>query len=423
MLGGSHMQGRCQLLHTSAVLLTIGLAVGIRTPSAWPQNQPLPPWTLRLENPPFDPNKPTVVYFGGGRCVGGYPRQKWGAWHELANVLGFPSGYRPDAVGGEPWRTYYRYGDEIFLYLSAVAPEYKQPIQMIGWSTGGQPAVDAAIRLNSYGDRRYAVNRVTEIDAFCRWQLQGMEVYVASNALLAESVIPGEPFLHEHYWGEDYTLTGLVPAGVLGVYVEGYDHAGVLGWYRDSLANELATDFNSGVVAGAYWSVVGPGKNLTLTAEEPGYHFRWRDGEGMTLFDQLTFPGRLPEPLTLVEPFTLPDVEGVILTCTESTNAVAYELLLGVDPQGLEDFIVVSETPEPPAEPVSSLPVDAQWWTIRVRDANGSTIFADPIPIGLPLQLQPVAVEKALVREPVSKKNHAALVGLGHERRCRDRLQ
>ena len=65
------MQSRCQLLHTSAVLLIIGMAVGIRTPSAWTQNQPVPPWTLRLENPPFDPNQATVVYFGGGRCVGG----------------------------------------------------------------------------------------------------------------------------------------------------------------------------------------------------------------------------------------------------------------------------------------------------------------------------------------------------------------
>jgi len=381
LLRGWHLGSSCRLLCHVIVLFVVG-TFGYTMTNVARAGEPLVlPWTLRLENPPFDPNKPTVIYFGGGRCVGGYPRQTWGAWHDQANVIGFPSGYRPDAVRGEVWRTYYRYGDEIFLYLSTVAPEYEQPIQTIGWSTGGQPAVDAAIRLNSYGDPRYAVNRVTEIDAFCRWQLQGMDVYVASNTLLAESAIPGEPFLHEHYWGEDYLLTGLVPAGVLGVYLEGYDHAGALRWYRDSLANELANEFNAGVVAGAYWSVVGPGKNLTLTSEDAGHHFRWQDEERMTLFDEAAYPGRFPEPVTLIPPFYSPDANGVILTCAETANAATYELLLGSDPNRLVDFVVVSETPDPPFEPVTNPPVGAVWWTVRVRDDFGSTIYADPMPI------------------------------------------
>jgi hypothetical protein len=342
---------------------------------------------LRLENPPFDPNRPAVVYFGGGRCVGGYGGQAWGTWYDRANVLSLPGGYRPDAVSGETWRTYYRYGDEILAYLSAVAPEYEQPIQIIGWSTGGQPAVDAAIRLNSHGDPRYAVNRVTEIDAFCRWQLQGMNVYEASNALLAESAVAGEPFLHEHYWGDDYPLTGRVPPGVLGVHVEGYDHGQVLFWYRDSFDNEGANAFNDGVVAGTYWSVFGPGKNLTLSPDDPGHHFVWRDEEGMLPFDEVAYPGRLPEPVTLIDPFRVPGVKGVVLTCTESTNAVVYELLLGPDPHRLAGFILVSETAEPPAQPVVTLPFDVTWWTVRVRDVFGSTIHADPIPVDLPTDL------------------------------------
>jgi hypothetical protein len=344
-------------------------------------NQAALPAELRLENPPFDPNKPTVIYFGGGRCVGGYPAQAWRAWHDLANVVSLPGGYRPDAVSGEAWRTYYRYGDTILIYLSTVAPQYEKPIQLIGWSTGGQPAVDSAIRLNSYGDPRYAVNRVTEIDAFCRWQLQGMDVYVASNALLAESAVPGEPFLHDHYWGDDYPLTDIVPPGVLGVHVEGYDHAEVLFWYRDSLENDLTNEFNAGIVAGAYWSVIGPGSNLALTPDDPGHHLRWRDEEGMTLFNEATFPGRLPEPIVLVGPLDAPEAEGFILTCGESINGIAYELLLGADPSRLEEFVVVSETAEPPTEPVTTLPFDITWWTIRVRDSFGSTIYADPLPL------------------------------------------
>ena len=54
----------------------------------------------------------------------------------------------------------------IIVFISKVAPNYAQPIQTMGWSTGGQPALDAGIRLNRvYKDRRYAVNHVTELDA------------------------------------------------------------------------------------------------------------------------------------------------------------------------------------------------------------------------------------------------------------------
>jgi hypothetical protein len=35
----------------------------------------------------------------------------------------------------------------IIVYLSSVAPDYRQPIQTSGWSTGGQPAIDVALRL------------------------------------------------------------------------------------------------------------------------------------------------------------------------------------------------------------------------------------------------------------------------------------
>jgi len=57
--------------------------------------------TLKLENPSFDANNPTVIYFGGGDCVSGSAGQPWNvpAWSSRANVIDFPSGYARDSGG------------------------------------------------------------------------------------------------------------------------------------------------------------------------------------------------------------------------------------------------------------------------------------------------------------------------------------
>ena len=68
------------------------------------------PATLQQQNPPFDPNKPTVFYFSGGDCVTGFANeQAWGnpAWLEKANIVNFPAGYAPDNVSYEAYQTYY----------------------------------------------------------------------------------------------------------------------------------------------------------------------------------------------------------------------------------------------------------------------------------------------------------------------------
>ena len=124
----------------------------------------------------------------------------------------FLQGYVPDSRTSESTiaggSTYYHYGDMIIVFLSKVAPQYQQPIQTIGWSAGGAPAVDAGIRLNrAYKDARYAVNHVTELDSPCRWLDQAMNVftssnaYTSSNALFLTSVVDGEQCWHDHYWG------------------------------------------------------------------------------------------------------------------------------------------------------------------------------------------------------------------------------
>jgi len=338
--------------------------------------------TLQQENPPFDPNKPTVIYFGGGDCVNG--SGTWGSWYDLANVIS--SDYGPDTVEYELWHTYYQYGDMIIVYLSSVAPDYKQPIQTIGFSAGADPAIDVGIRLNrAYADVRYAVNHVTHLDDGCRIVPQsggswGLYTQIVQSFL--SSSVDGEQCWIEFYYGT--TATGhedepFPPIDILWVSL-GLGHSEVRNWYRNSLAGNDMNNFNSGVVAGAYWSVIGPGKNLQL-APTDAYYFRWNGTQtsgSMGFFDEGLYPGRLPEPVTLAAPNYVQDARGYILTCEESQNAVGYELLIGSDPYRVMDYEVISDTPAPPNEVTKILPPEGVWWTVRVREEYGSTIYADP---------------------------------------------
>lgn len=201
----------------------------------------------------------------------------------------------------------------------------------------------------------------------------------------------------EQCWIDSYEGTGpYFYASVLNVQVAQNDHGFPPTWYKASLATAAMNQFNHGVVAGAYWSVIGPGRNLQLAAT-PGrvpYQFRWTGSTSagtMGFFDVSLHPGQLPEPVTLVGPLST-DVAGAVkLTCKPSENAVRYQLLLGSDPYRVMDYNVVSETPEPPEAVITKLPFAQTWWTVRVYDAQGSSIYADPLPLtvfGLSLPVQ-----------------------------------
>jgi hypothetical protein len=99
----------------------------------------------------------------------------------------------------------------------------------------------------------------------------------------------------------------------------------------------------------------------------------------MDFYDESNHPGKLPEPITLIRPLDVEDSDGFVMTCEESENAVGYELLLGKDPYRVMDFDIISDTPAPPNDVITTIPIDRTWWTVRVRDQYGSTIHADPI--------------------------------------------
>ncbi len=334
-----------------------------------------------LKNDSFDPDKPTFIFFGGGDCVTGPPKYAQSSfrdppWFMRANIIEFPKGYWPDNSTGPP--TYYQCGDMIIVYLSAVAPDYKQLIQSVGHSTGGMPAIDVGIHLNlTYADRRYAVNRVTLLDCGCR-TASGYSSCI--DQFLVNSV-DGEQCWVDNYEsgaGEWLSLNGL------SVYAT-FGHVDFWSWYGGSLTNADTNTFNNGVVAGAYWSVAGPGKNLQL-GPEPGrtYTFQWhgsRSSGHMDFYDEPNHPGRLPEPVTLVGPSdgAIVDATGAVLSCEVSENTVGYQLLFGRDPYHM--VYLFSDTPSAPGESVTAFPFEQCWWTVRAYDEYGSTIHADPMHI------------------------------------------
>jgi parallel beta-helix repeat protein len=338
---------------------------------------------LRLENPPFADNKPTVIYFGGGNCVTGGGSLGGTAWAEKANIISFGY-YAPDPGGG--LRTYYRCGDLIIAYLSSVAPDYKQAIQTIGFSTGGDPAIDVGIHLNRvYRDARYAVNRVTLLDAPCRWNENSAFVFKSAELFLT-SAVDGEQCWIDEYYGVDASgapHTYFTWPDELVVSL-GLSHGGVLNWYRSSLTSNDMNNFNSGLIAGTYWSVIGPGKNLQLAPGIDAFYFRW-DGNTqsgkMSFYEKELHPGNLPEPVTLVGPEndSFVDANGDLFSCEESENAAGYQLLFGSDPYRVMDYYVVSDTLYPPIGVITSSPFEPTWWTVKVYDQYGSTIYADPI--------------------------------------------
>lgn len=351
---------------------------------------PLPIYRFTLDylqsSGPFDPNKPTFVWFSGGdcwTCAAGF----WGSenlaaralWEDKANII--RTHYcRPDIcksadcpryyLGKPP--TYYRIGNSLIVFLSSLAPEYDQPIETAGFSTGGMPAIDAAIRMNSFQDPRYNVNRVSLLDAACRYYEPYIEAF-ASNSVASESSGVVD---YSAMYGRS---TGYFEAGGLNVYVQG-DHGAPL----RALCNSILPDsystpdiYNLGVVAGSFLSVVGEGKNYHLPpqATEP-YLFLWDDD--VNHFDRANYPGMLPEPVTLVGPNdgTIADAMGVTLGCETSENAVVYQLLWGPDKANLP---VVLEQDGPLSIPTGPLPPgQVFYWTIKVRDRYGVTIHADP---------------------------------------------
>ena len=328
--------------------------------------------TLTLHNPPFDPNKPTIVAFAGGNCNtgGAFRFNDDPLWIENANLVTSVGDYGPP---------YYLYADYLITYLAAQAPNYTQPIQTQGFSTGAMVAMEIARRLNTvYGDPRYTIQRVAFLDAGCHFY-----GYPEIIELLHTQGLTGQPF-----WVENYYSTARYFNNTLNIRfpTPPADHHMPRNWYGDSQQSNWWPDgdmYNDGIMGGYYLSVAGPGKNMRIADDPTPYFFEWVPGDQQYLipFDETRFPGRLPEPVTLLAPTHSDDQPGLVLSCESSRNAVTYELLLGDKPAPVDEYTVAATSDTPLQVVLTELPYAVTWWTVRVQDAHGSTIYADPQPL------------------------------------------
>jgi hypothetical protein len=272
-------------------------------------------------------------------------------------------------------RTYYKTGDMIIAYIYSLAPKYNQRIQTMGWSTGGQPAMDSAIRINlTYQDTRYAINRITFLDARCRSYGPNITTYM------------NNPVHGEQCWVDSYESTDTFYSSVLNVKFSQGNHLTPPEYYRNSLINPQMHNYNGGLVTGAYWSILGAGKNLQMrySPNTTAYVFMTYNAisagsTAVQFFNESLYPGKLPEPVTLMAPVDAGDPNGAILTCKVSQNAVGYQLLFGSNPDRVMGFTVISDTPNPPSDIIIGLPFEETWWTVKAYDRYGTTIYADPI--------------------------------------------
>lgn len=345
----------------------------------------VPRWsnpTLTLINGPFKTNRPTIFGFGGGDCSSGFGMSEFtSSWLSRANIFTESYSRDPLSSGNDP--QYSGYGDQLMVTLSSLASAYDQPIQTIGYSTGCMPACDVAERLNlRYRDSRYLVNRVTLVDSGCSRD------YGANIDRLVANRVPGAMFWIDNH----YSVAGRFRPGTLNAEfpVPPADHGTPNAWYVGSW--DLATpyrpvDFNDGVFAGAFFSVIGPGRNYQLETKRSEYYFGWKapttpgyayPARSLVPMLPALYPARLPGAVELIGPTNRAMAAGgqTLLSCQPVVNAARYQILIGSNARQVDR--VAWEGKTPPEQALAELPFSTTWWTVRVTDAYGTSSWGDP---------------------------------------------
>ncbi len=333
--------------------------------------------TLDLENPPFDPNRPTIVFFGGGDGTdGGMSTSSLeGEWARRANIINFPEysagiGFSP----GEP--LYLNCAELLLAFLSSVAPAYDQPIQLIGFSTGARPATAVGDYINTWDifclhDARYNTNRITLLDGFLP-DLENLDSYQRDSIIDEPCEIDSYGVIFQHFY-----------PGAINVSFQKAFHNTPHIWFANSISPSAWANedmFAHGLTGGAYISVVGPGKNLRMKKDASQYHFKWVGTmpDTFSYFDKVAAPGLLPQAVSLIGPRNGSKInpKGAVFSCRPCENVIGYRLLFGPDQDHLKD--VVSDTTKPPKKRVSVIPYTQTYWAIEARDRFGTTMTSDP---------------------------------------------
>lgn len=331
---------------------------------------------LRLESGAFNPNLPTIVFFGGGNCVQSWVgTETWEnentigeAWFEKANVISFYY-YEPDEPLDDT--TYFNCAQMVVDTLASLAPSYNQPLQACGFSTGGTPALDLGILVNTMAKGlAYEVEQVVLMDSPCYAYEDRIEVFNNSGGV-------GKPRVVFNLLGALRNADEPYPNTVNAFIMDSHDD--VFWWYVNTLGMETGNAYSNGMGSGAFWSVFGEGQHLDFGRKtgKPLYFYKWTGDEkqgAYALYSTTSGNGLLPEPVRLNAPIYDEDNK-VLLTCQASENAVAYELLVGAESDNMA--LLGSSAPKP-FDVAVALPEGTRYWTIRVRNQYGTSIFATP---------------------------------------------
>ncbi|HBG26178.1 MAG TPA: hypothetical protein DDX75_03700 [Phycisphaerales bacterium] len=328
---------------------------------------------LVISNPPFDPEKPTILAFGGGNCTTGGSLSFGGTWSQKVNWITVSSYGTP----------YTKYGDMLLVLLSEIAPNYKEAIQTTGYSTGNKPAMEVAWYLNMYyKDPRYVVNRVSLLDAVCNNLSSRVSQYYSNR-------VAGEQCWVDNYISNDtsYSIAAIISNTLNITCQPKRSHSYPVSKYMSSSFNYQ----NNGLDAFAYLSVIGEGKNFQLNTQANKYFFKIDSSENIVFYNQTSYPGKILAPVQLTG---IPDgsdigEEYAVLGCLPCENAVKYELLMGPDKYSM--IYKICESGQPIEKTMDAFPYKNTYWTIKCYDQFGSSIYADPILIKSDNIAKPVA--------------------------------
>src|SRR5262249_25600680 len=117
------------------------------------------------------------------------------------------------------------------------------------------------------------------------------------------------------------------------------DHATPPSWYFSSWNMNVPdpTNFNNGGLAGAFFSVIGPGKNYQLETSQSDYYFGWTaiksasfPIKNLVQLRPITCPARLPGLVQLQGPEdgALVQPGKAMFACQPVLNAVRYQILI-----------------------------------------------------------------------------------------------
>ncbi|MEN6384195.1 MAG: choice-of-anchor Q domain-containing protein [Phycisphaerales bacterium] len=328
---------------------------------------------LVISNPPFDPEKPTILAFGGGNCTTGGSLSFGGTWSQKVNWITVSSYGTP----------YTKYGDMLLVLLSEIAPDYKEAIQTTGHSTGNKPAMEVAWYLNMYyKDSRYVVNRVSLLDAVCNNLSSRVSQYYSNR-------VAGEQCWVDNYVSNDtsYSIAAIINNTLNITCQPKRSHSYPVSRYMSSSFNYQ----NNGLDAFGYLSVVGEGKNFQLNTQANKYYFKIDGNEDIVFYNQSTCPGKIlaPVQLTGTPDGSEIDEEDAVLGCLPCENAVKYELIMGPDKYNM--IYKICESGQPIEKYMAAFPYRNTYWTVKCYDQFGSSIYADPILIKSDNIAKPVA--------------------------------